>query len=54
MINIPDNDQGTTIIRIEGVKDGVAKAKKVCFFFEKANICINHNDDQKYLLFEHP
>ena len=32
MINIPDNDQGTTIIRIEGVKDGVAKAKKVCSF----------------------
>ena len=32
MINIPDNDQGTTIIRIEGAKDGVAKAKKVCSF----------------------
>lgn len=29
MINIPDNEHGATTIRIEGNKDGVAKAKKV-------------------------
>jgi len=28
MINIPDNDQGVTSIRIEGSKTGVDKAKK--------------------------
>ena len=31
MINIPDSDQGTTLIRIEGVKEGVTKAKKASF-----------------------
>ncbi len=33
MINIPDSDQGTTIIRIEGSRDGVQRAKKVSFRF---------------------
>ena len=41
MINIPDNDQGTTIIRIEGVKDGVAKAKKVCSLSIKRKYVLN-------------
>lgn len=38
MINIPDSDQGTTIIRIEGAKEGVAKAKKVSSPLSKAAI----------------
>lgn len=29
VINIPDNDKGSTTIRIEGHKEGVKKAKEV-------------------------
>jgi hypothetical protein len=29
IINIPDNDKGSTTIRIEGNKEGVKKAKEV-------------------------
>jgi hypothetical protein len=31
VINIPDNDKGSTTIRIEGNKEGVKKAKEVKF-----------------------
>ena len=31
VINIPDNDKGSTEIRIEGNKEGVKKAKEVGF-----------------------
>jgi hypothetical protein len=56
MINIPDSnsDHGNTIIRIEGSKEGVQKAKKVSEGFIKLLPFLSPNDDHKYLLFELP
>ena len=39
IINIPDNDKGSTTIRIEGNKEGVKKAKEVSYFFSAWLYC---------------
>lgn len=45
VINIPDNDKGSTCIRIEGNKDGVKKAREVGI------ISVKDNDEKMMTLF---